>query len=62
MSDNTPGDIKIQADWSLLFKKKVQNAMQNARQKLWLMRDSLYNVHVRAFHFNFVKSLLSFQT
>ena len=54
MSDNTPGDIKIQADWSLLFQKSTKC---NAERKTEAVVDeSLCNVHVRAFNFNFCNS------
>jgi hypothetical protein len=60
MFDNMPRDIRIQAAQGPRDLKQVQNAMQNAKQKLRLTRDSLYNVHVRAFDRNFVKIIVTF--
>lgn len=61
MSDNTPGDIKIQAALGPSYLKKSTKC--NAERKTETVVDeSLYNVHVRAFHFNFVIITVPFLT
>jgi hypothetical protein len=60
MFDNMPRDIRIHAVHGPRDLKQVQNEMLNAKQKLRLTRDSLYNVHVRAFDGNFVKIIVTF--
>ena len=59
MSDNTPGDIKIQAALGPSYLKKSTKC--NAERKTETVVDeSLYNVHVRAFYFNFVIITVTF--
>ena len=53
-----PHDIKVQAGQGPRNLKQVQNAVQNAGQKLRFTRDSLYNLHVRAMDGSFVKEIV----
>lgn len=53
-------NIKEQAAQAPRNLKKVQNTMHNLIQKLRLSRDSLYNLHVRAFDGTFIKEILTF--
>ncbi len=53
-------NIKEQAAQAPRNLKQVQNTMHNLTQKLRLSRDSLYNLHVRAFDGTFIKEILTF--
>jgi hypothetical protein len=53
-------NIKEQAVQAPRNLKKVQNIMHNLIQKLRLSRNSLYNLHVRAFDRTFIKEILTF--
>ena len=60
MSESMPPEIKVQAAQGPRNLKQVQNVMQNAKEKLRLTQDSLYNLHVRAIDGTFVNVIISF--
>ncbi len=54
INETIPRDVKVQAAQGPRNWKQVQNTILNAKQKLQLTRDTLYNLHVRAVDGTFV--------
>jgi hypothetical protein len=48
INETIPRDLKVQAAQGPRNLKQVLNTILNAKQKLQLTRDTLYNLHVRA--------------
>jgi hypothetical protein len=60
INETIPRDLKVQAAQGPRNLKQVLNTILNAKQKLQLTRDTLYNLHVRAVDGTFVKHIITF--
>ena len=60
MNETIPRDVKVQAAQGPRNLKQVQNTILNAKQKLQLTRDTLYNLHVSAVYGTFLKHIITF--